>query len=801
MRRESYIVRSLIVLFAALVTGCGGGDTADPQDPGGPLDPGFSAEDVIGDPGMDPMPSEVTDPGEDQGTDQGADPGTDQYDPGPADEGPKCEEGDLCDDGDPCTHTDRCKGGACVGTAYACDDGRACTDDLCDGYGGCGYPVSEGLCLINNVCFEPGQASALSACVICDPAVSDTAFALAEDGTTCGKDDPCLSEGQCQSGQCTGAATGCDDDDPCTDDQCVPGQGCANPYNFDPCNDGDPCTLGDQCIEGACVTGFLPLDCDDSNPCTDDLCTGDGCLNDPVSLDCDDGDLCTHGDLCEAGACIPGEPANCNDGNDCTEDYCDPALGCVHDILDNPCCLGVVHICNDKNPCTEDLCDIDTGECLNPVIEGSCDDGDACTGPDECTPQAECVGPELDCDDGNACTADSCVPVVGCQHLPEPGGCDDGNACTENDQCAGGLCKGALVVCDDGDPCTTDSCDADGGCVFEPYFGPCNDGNACTLDDNCATGICQGTAKDCDDGNQCTADSCHPAAGCQNLPVAGGCDDGDECTVDDQCVNGTCLGTPEGLCCTPEFTAPVNKINMLAMGDGGLPGHALDVDGLPTCSPADNCQDGLDNSLGLLSVLANDPIQEAMDKGEIIVLFEHRGFNTLGDEYFLGFFQGDPDAPGCDVQTQSCAYWVGDEMMGTDCEPLYGFPNATITGDHLVAGGVGFTYPFDIPITDGVILSVLLANAQMDATVTLSGGLPVAMDGVLAGAVPKSNMIEAVNAIPADQLPEGMSKDLILQMLSVLVVNDIDTDGDGNLNAASVGIRFQAIGGTIIGVD
>lgn len=794
----STVYRLPSLLLAALIVGCGGGDTVSTIDTGGTPDPGG-----IGDPGADSMSPDpgiqdapdVKDPGSmDGGTDQ-------PTEMGPGDEGPVCKEGNPCDDENPCTHGDRCVAGSCQGTAYQCDDGRDCTDDICDGYGGCMYPVLEDRCLINNVCFEPGQASALSACVICDPEIALTAFALAQDGTACGKDDPCLLEGLCQEGQCTGAATGCDDGNPCTDDLCVPGEGCANTANFEPCDDGDPCSLGDQCIEGECVTGFLPLDCNDGNPCTLDLCTGNGCINDPFTMACDDDDLCTEGDLCMDGACVPGEPLNCNDGNDCTEDSCEPAMGCVHDILDNPCCLGVVHICNDSNQCTEDLCDVDTGECSHAVLVGSCDDGDACTGPDECSPEGLCEGTVMDCDDGNPCTGDSCVPVVGCQHLPQTGGCDDGNACTEDDQCAGGVCHGTVISCDDSNPCTTDSCDEDGGCSNESFTGPCDDKDACTIDDDCSTGACQGAPLDCSDGNSCTADSCHPAAGCQNLPVAGQCNDGNECTVDDHCANGVCIGTPEGLCCTPEFTDPVNKINMLAIGDGGNPGHALNVDGLPTCAPADNCQDGLDNSVGLISVLANDPIQEAMDKGEIVVLFEHRGFNTGGDEFFLAFYQGDPDNPGCDVQIQSCAYWVGEDQLGTDCQPLYGFTNTQVNGNALTAGGVGFNYPFDIPLTDEIVLSVNLANAMINATLTLSGGVPTAMEGVLAGAVPKASMIEAVNAIPEGELPEGMTKDLILQMVSVLIVNDIDSDGDGNLNAASVGIRFEAIGGTILGAD
>ena len=56
---------------------------------------------------------------------------------------PRCAEsfpggGTSCDDGQACTHSDRCNGaGGCQGTGYSCNDGDVCTQDSCDGNGGC----------------------------------------------------------------------------------------------------------------------------------------------------------------------------------------------------------------------------------------------------------------------------------------------------------------------------------------------------------------------------------------------------------------------------------------------------------------------------------------------------------------------------------------------------------------------------------------------------------------------------------------------------------------------------------------
>ena len=69
-----------------------------------------------------------------------------------------CKEGTPCDDGEPCTYGDVCGvDGTCVGMDYACDDDRVCTENECDGLGGCLYPIVEGSCLIGNVCYEDGM--------------------------------------------------------------------------------------------------------------------------------------------------------------------------------------------------------------------------------------------------------------------------------------------------------------------------------------------------------------------------------------------------------------------------------------------------------------------------------------------------------------------------------------------------------------------------------------------------------------------------------------------------------------------
>ena len=56
------------------------------------------------------------------------------------------------------------------------------------------------------------------------------------------------------------------------------------------------------------------LDCEDDNPCTVDDCEeGKGCVHTPVAdgTPCDDGEECTGSDLCTSGACVGGPPPGC----------------------------------------------------------------------------------------------------------------------------------------------------------------------------------------------------------------------------------------------------------------------------------------------------------------------------------------------------------------------------------------------------------------------------------------------------------------------------------------------------------
>ena len=706
---------------------------------------------------------------------------------------PPCLAGEKCDDKDPCTFDDTCVGTTCGGVAYGCDDGRGCTLDTCDGLGNCEFTLMVGKCLINGICAKAGEAKPGNPCTFCNPGYnplvwSEEAFADCDDGNACTLDD------QCMEGVCAGVDAFCNDGNPCTVDICDPEEGCMYPAANIPCDDSDPCTAGDFCEDGVCLGGPAP-GCDDKNPCTLDFCqAGKGCFHSLLAdMPCDDNDACTIGDQCIEGECISGQGVvTCNDFNDCTADECDAGAGCIYPLNGNPCCINDINICDDKDPCSIDTCNVDTGACIYLPNDGECTDKNACTENDVCS-GGTCQGEPVDCDDDNPCTDDFCLQAIGCVHNPVNAACDDGSVCTLNDWCNEGVCSGTKVNCNDYSFCTDDICDPVEGCQNEFNQAACNDYDLCTGDDHCIQGECIGTPKSCDDSNACTDDSCDPAVGCQNLFNTAVCDDGDDCTEGDQCEGGQCeAGQVVCVSCDYDFSDAVNRTTKMQISTDKAAGNALDL----------NNDGTLDNSMAGIGGLANGPLQESLDKGDVHLLLEHHGIKTNGSIYTLAMFIGQlaPAYEQCSFASAYCGYVAKSDTIAPDsCEAMVAFDNASIFQGKLVAGGKKYTFPWQIPLSADTVLNITLYSARVEADVTTQQGLVTSINGVIGGAIPKESFLAAIDSLPEEGLP--LPKDMIKQMIQALIVNDIDTDGNGSPDAASIAIKFEGIASGIVGLE
>ncbi|MCK6546720.1 hypothetical protein L6R52_12790 [Myxococcota bacterium] len=116
-----------------------------------------------------------------------------------------CTADAECDDGLRCTGQERCVLGVCRDGADPCDDGVACTRDLCE-----------------------------ESTVACTWVADDTR---------------------------------CNDGNQCTDDVCNASTGCTAIQNNRSCDDGDPCTTNDACFAGTCGAG-VPMSCGAAGQCT-----------------------------------------------------------------------------------------------------------------------------------------------------------------------------------------------------------------------------------------------------------------------------------------------------------------------------------------------------------------------------------------------------------------------------------------------------------------------------------------------------------------------------------------------------
>ena len=62
-----------------------------------------------------------------------------------------------------------------------------------------------------------------------------------------------------------------------------------------------------DCEQAKACADLSPADCDDKNPCTDDVCLAGACSSWPTTADCVSTEPCTVRDACVDGECVPGQ--------------------------------------------------------------------------------------------------------------------------------------------------------------------------------------------------------------------------------------------------------------------------------------------------------------------------------------------------------------------------------------------------------------------------------------------------------------------------------------------------------------
>ncbi len=405
-----------------------------------------------------------------------------------------------CEDSSQCSTGAFCNNGKCGVAANPCNDGNPCTIDSCDGLGGCKHAtVADGAsCSAQSCTGIVFQGAATCQSGVCgampDPIGCNDGNACTDDlcnglngclhpfnAAPCSDGNVCTTGDTCESGACVGVAAVCQDGGACAQSLgCSPIDGCQyQPLTGTPCSDGNACTIKDQCAAGTCSSG-IPVVCDDNNACTADSCDPTkGCVWSALpSGPCSDGNVCTgkpgSPDTCNAGVCIGGPAVNCDDQNPCTNDSCDPTIGCKNtnntascqdgskctngDTCNGGSCQGgAAIVCDDGNPCTTDSCDPVDGCETAKVANGTACGTGTCnankfTAAGTCTSGQCILPPAKSCDDGIQCTADTCDNTNGCSSAPKPWGssCTSTNPALYAPFCAATTCTGFEVKV--GDP-------------------------------------------------------------------------------------------------------------------------------------------------------------------------------------------------------------------------------------------------------------------------------------------------------------------------------------------------------------
>ncbi|MGB0715478.1 MAG: hypothetical protein ACPGXK_06350 [Phycisphaerae bacterium] len=314
-----------------------------------------------------------------------------------------------------------------------CDDGNACTNDICNPDDTCSNPINYDDAVF---CCDPGNGNLVTIddgndCTtdICNPdGTVENPFRAA--GQTCGD----LSNSECDNPDtCDGAGT-------CLSNLEPAGTACGDSGDTE-CDGADTCDGNGMCQSNIAASGTPCGDGSDTE-CTDpDTCDGiGGCQENNVAngVSCDDGLFCNSGEMCLEGFCAGGIAEDCDDGL----------------------------------TCTDDMCDEDSDSCMNDLIAGNCLIEGACFADGELNPDNDCEA----CDVATS-TSDWTQLAAGTE-------CDDGNACTGTgnpgigvDTCdEAGVCMGML------DPNCNDSCE-DSLEVF-PGINMSNNGSAAPIDDD-----------------------------------------------------------------------------------------------------------------------------------------------------------------------------------------------------------------------------------------------------------------------------------------------------------------------------
>jgi hypothetical protein len=98
------------------------------------------------------------------------------------------------------------------------DEGKECTNDICDSNGNCTHELRQGECLINNICYANNALNPFNSCQKCSFGESWSDLA---NSSTCDDADGCTINDTCSNGSCSGSPLNCGENSSCFLGLCI----------------------------------------------------------------------------------------------------------------------------------------------------------------------------------------------------------------------------------------------------------------------------------------------------------------------------------------------------------------------------------------------------------------------------------------------------------------------------------------------------------------------------------------------------------------------------------------------------
>ena len=276
----------------------------------------------------------------------------------------------------------------------------------------------------------------------------------------------------------------------------------------------------------------------------------------------------------------------------------------------------------------------------------------------------------------------------------------------------------------------------------------------------------------------------------------------DDIAVADVAAADIAAPAPDSIA-VPDTTVPTTQ----GWGTDGKNGSVQKVTKLAFGTKTEGCDlsgDGkVDNTLSGLSGIAGKPLQDALDKDSLDMIFEPKTYNTSGTAFLFNVLLGDPEAgstcknpsAGCNYTVKASSY-TNSQCDAASCTSMVSFPDAKVSGAALTATADKFIITLKL---SGAPLALTISKVSLKGTVADATSWKTTTAGMLCGYVTDADLNAAIDAMPASALASYGGAAGVKGLLPLLVPSDIASKPGGPKDAKSLGMKIETVSANITG--